>query len=504
MPVQLVFRSPEGERVVTLDRPLVVGRDAACDVAIATVRLSRRHAEFAVGPDGVTVRDLGSKNGIFVNGVAVEETVLKPGDRVLLGDVSVSLMGKDAATTARTMMPAPVLAGPIDLDKTSLLPSAAQAGLSAPAAVMPAGPLPAPVTAPVPPLKSRLGAYFGLNARVIALGIGAGVLAYLVGVWPSAALADSAAARDAEARATTIVRLLVAENRPPLAAGQPLALTVRSAMQEPGVRAAMIIGPQGRVLSPPERLNTTVATLTGLGAVDAIRDLTLAHVGGEVHAASAIAVGDRWLGVAWLIFDPAYASDTRRALMLVRLASAVAALVIGMAGAMLIWRMLAGRLTAFAEDLDLAVSGRHASLTERYGIPALGRPIEAINFLLERKPASASMVQTPLAPRLPSGLDEPREVASSGTVTLDGSFVVREVDAEAASLLGATADMLVGRHVLEAANRLLVDVIIDCLGDLGSSTSASRDASGPVARVTASRSSPGGPITLTLSARREA
>jgi hypothetical protein len=524
MPVQLIFRSPEGERAVTLDRPIVVGRDAACEVSIASVRLSRRHAEFSVGSDGVTVRDLGSKNGILVNGAAVDQAVLKPGDRVLLGDVSVSLIAKETTAAWRTTTPVAVLGAaasvsdpgrvvpaapplvpsePVDLDRTSRLPSAAPAGDVALPTAVPLGPVPLSAAAPPIAARSGFGARFGLHARVILLGGAAGVVVYLASVWPGAVATGAAAEREAETRATTIVRLLAAENRSALASDQPLAATVRPAMQEPGVRAAMIIAPEGRVLAPPERLDTTVGALSGLGSVETIRDLRLARVDGEVHAAIGIDAGNRTVGVAWLAFDPEYATENERALLLVRLASAAAAVAVGWGTAALMWRMLARRLAAFGEDLDLAVAGRQAALTQRYGIPALARAIEAINFLVERQPSVVPALQTPLVSHGAPNQGQLQGTVASGTVTLDSSFVVRAVDPAAASLLGATPEMLVGRHVLEAANRLVVDVIIDCLGDLSSMASASRDATGPVARVTASRSSATGPITLTLDARRE-
>jgi len=56
----------------------VVGRDDLGGVAVPDERVSRQHAElcWAPGPDGVlTVRDLGSRNGVFVDGVRVEQQV---------------------------------------------------------------------------------------------------------------------------------------------------------------------------------------------------------------------------------------------------------------------------------------------------------------------------------------------------------------------------------------------------------------------------------------------
>jgi hypothetical protein len=64
----------------------VIGRSSACSLAIDDALVSRRHAIFHVAEDGVTVEDLGSRNGISVNGRRVEG-VRKVGhmDRVTIG-----------------------------------------------------------------------------------------------------------------------------------------------------------------------------------------------------------------------------------------------------------------------------------------------------------------------------------------------------------------------------------------------------------------------------------
>lgn len=69
---------------------LIVGRDPACDISESTDPLmSRRHAAFNAGPREVMVRDLGSRNGILVNGVKTPESVLQSGDVVQIGHLQV-------------------------------------------------------------------------------------------------------------------------------------------------------------------------------------------------------------------------------------------------------------------------------------------------------------------------------------------------------------------------------------------------------------------------------
>ena len=61
------------------------GRSNDADLFLGDVTVSRRHAEFHVDNDTLTVRDLGSTNGIYVNMENVEESTLAPGDEVIIG-----------------------------------------------------------------------------------------------------------------------------------------------------------------------------------------------------------------------------------------------------------------------------------------------------------------------------------------------------------------------------------------------------------------------------------
>ena len=56
--------------------PVIVGRNAACQVVLDDGKCSAVHAEFVATEQGVRVRDLGSRNGTFVGGVRVGEIFL--------------------------------------------------------------------------------------------------------------------------------------------------------------------------------------------------------------------------------------------------------------------------------------------------------------------------------------------------------------------------------------------------------------------------------------------
>ncbi|HMQ53843.1 MAG TPA: FHA domain-containing protein [Anaerolineae bacterium] len=76
--------SPKSQWPLAKDQN-VIGRDTDSDIQIDDRQVSRRHAEISLTPEGYYVlRDLGSKNGTFLNGQPVnqEPTPIRNGDEI--------------------------------------------------------------------------------------------------------------------------------------------------------------------------------------------------------------------------------------------------------------------------------------------------------------------------------------------------------------------------------------------------------------------------------------
>ncbi|MCP4498626.1 MAG: FHA domain-containing protein [Deltaproteobacteria bacterium] len=63
------------------------GRLQSCELTLPGTLVSRRHAKFLVSENGVTIHDLDSHNGIFINGTKVRSSELTPGDQLYFANV---------------------------------------------------------------------------------------------------------------------------------------------------------------------------------------------------------------------------------------------------------------------------------------------------------------------------------------------------------------------------------------------------------------------------------
>jgi hypothetical protein len=85
---------------------IIVGRARNCDVVLRHTSISKVHADFRViGPGEAELTDRGSRNGVWVNGVAVaasKSVTVRSGDRIAFGAVAAAFLGPDALHEAIT------------------------------------------------------------------------------------------------------------------------------------------------------------------------------------------------------------------------------------------------------------------------------------------------------------------------------------------------------------------------------------------------------------------
>jgi pSer/pThr/pTyr-binding forkhead associated (FHA) protein len=98
-----------------------IGRSSDADFTIAHPTVSSLHCELVLVEEGVTVRDLESTNGTFVDGKRVRESRLSAGQVVRLGDVELLVESTDVRVAIPKFVDTELPAPPVVLTDGSML-----------------------------------------------------------------------------------------------------------------------------------------------------------------------------------------------------------------------------------------------------------------------------------------------------------------------------------------------------------------------------------------------
>ena len=100
MPMLVMYEGgPEGQRWILDEDRATIGRGPECDIVIPRRQVSRQHAQIERDSRGYQIRDLGSKNGTYVNGEEVADRPhrLKDGDEIQIAlCITMGFVGTDA------------------------------------------------------------------------------------------------------------------------------------------------------------------------------------------------------------------------------------------------------------------------------------------------------------------------------------------------------------------------------------------------------------------------
>jgi hypothetical protein len=456
----LVITDAHGERRIPLVGTLVVGRDPGCEIYDPDPLLSRRHAQFVLGARGASVRDLDSRNGIQVNGAAVKEAPLRPGDVVQIAHLRIryeetmpepvapSSAGGDDATVvvADAMMQVEAAAAAAAGPQTGgaeatrvVLPhamAAAQPVARAPIAAPPPAPprASAPAPAPAPgrrgkratkvadasaaegpaephaaggPWLIRVQIYFAVVA----------IAAFLIAALPALWWHDSQLGGFAEERASTLANWAAAEARLRIESGRSVGDALDSVLKQPGVVGALVLDPDGRILAPAIRSQEVVQTLDGLGvAPNKVFGNQIGHDADLTIAARPIEARDRpRAAVVWLSVRASDLGARVESSGAVLAPMFIVAVLIGIAMALLLHRSTTRLLGALNEDTELAMGGQLRAVADTLGSAQTRDLTTTLNYLLARVRAGGGDVaageeaaQPPPAVRAPAAA--PRQV----------------------------------------------------------------------------------------------
>ena len=89
----ILFKTNGSQKVFPLPSSItVVGRRHDCDLRIPLKSVSRRHCQLSLNKETLKIRDLGSRNGTYLNGKRItEEAAIQPGDYIKIGPLTFAL-----------------------------------------------------------------------------------------------------------------------------------------------------------------------------------------------------------------------------------------------------------------------------------------------------------------------------------------------------------------------------------------------------------------------------
>ena len=132
---------------------LSIGRSAQNDLVLKDGMLSRRHCRITLQEGGPVVSDLATVNGTFVNGAQISaDAALRPGDRIVVGETTLSIVDPSAAPASA---PAPAAVSPAPAPAAAPAPAPVAAAAEAPSQAAPSPALEEPAVSLFPGPESR-------------------------------------------------------------------------------------------------------------------------------------------------------------------------------------------------------------------------------------------------------------------------------------------------------------------------------------------------------------
>ncbi len=280
----------------------VFGRGGVSDFKVQSLGISKEHCEIHVYKDKMMIVDLKSSNGTFVNGVKIQNSLIKVGDKISLFDIIFDLIPTPDIRPRNNSKPQQALL-PVERSQPAQQSNQAPAALTAsyPQIPMPQIPMQQqmapyspqgnlayqmnsfpqmnmqqatpppnvePVKAPptfvekaenfienvVMPAIYKLGMIFSFKQVLMAF-----VIIFIFGVTllsmiPLTTIVKESSMNEAKKRARSISRALAKVNEQALLSGQLTALTVQETLKEEGVKEAFIIQhADGLIVAPSEK-----------------------------------------------------------------------------------------------------------------------------------------------------------------------------------------------------------------------------------------------------------
>ena len=243
-----ILTGPQRGQIFRLSKGLHrIGRRRSCEITLTHPQISKEHACIEVYDDKIIISDMKSRNGTFVNGIQIKSQILQLQDQISIYDIRLHI--QPASTYAQfpthpretvdttTTPPLEEISPPGEISESKKIHPIEKFNKYLEDVALPA----------IYKLPEIIEVKWALGIFILAFA----TIVTLLSVIPATLLLKSSVEKEAQKRALTITSAMARENRNAIATQVQTALSVRSAVNEPGVNKALIISnPDGRILAP--------------------------------------------------------------------------------------------------------------------------------------------------------------------------------------------------------------------------------------------------------------
>ncbi len=415
-----VLTGPQAGQMIELKMGRnLIGRAPQCDIKLVSPGVSKEHTEIAVYKDKIVITDLRSSNGTYLNGIRIQNGIMRLGDKLGVHDILVDVIPAPdmRAQTPRqytgTGVPAP-------------MPYYGGAAPQMPPQQMPMGGMPhgmpqpmatgMPGAAPAHAPAFQHGGLKGLmdkahdyldrvalpgvyklpqfmELKMVLLGF---VVLFifsttLLSMIPMVAITRASIINESKRRAASIARTVATINQAALLQNSYSSLSTNAAEAEDGVKQVLIVQQSdGMILAPASRAGTTP-------------DLPFVHGARREMRPQAVEVDSSTIGASFPIglFDPntgeqsvkahaivlydigSLAFDDGRAISLFMQTLVIASL-IGLLIYFFMYKLIEYPLVSLNKQLDAAMREKKDNTELNFMFPPLQALIGNINSLLSR------------------------------------------------------------------------------------------------------------------------
>jgi len=393
----------------------VIGRGSTCDIKILSQGVSKEHSEIHVYKEKIVMTDLKSSNGTFINGVRIQNGLIRLGDKVSVHDVIFDVIPAEARTQASIHISMPSRDGNAAVAQQYSPQYSPQEFPQAVPQMMghvdPTLPTPGPVlvTRSEGLLQNLLYQVQDYIERVALPGvyrlpqltefryvlggfIGVFIVAVtLLSMIPMVQITRSSIMAESQRRAQSIARNVATMNQTLLLQGSFSSLNTHSAETEDGVKQVMIIQQaDGMILAPASRAGTTP-------------DLPFVHAARREMKAQTAKIDGQTIGASFPIgqYDPSTGEPSVKAHAIViydvgSLAfddghvlslffqTLIIACIVGLLLFFFMYKLIEYPINTLNEQLDTALREKKDSTEVNFQFPALQNLVGNINSLLTR------------------------------------------------------------------------------------------------------------------------